>query len=75
MSVIRVSIDVGSGASRFRAAVRAESIEQAVSIARARYSSSEIRVHFPIDPEAFFTGDAARVPKPVWADVPEEVAG
>jgi hypothetical protein len=75
MSVIRVSIDVDSGASRFRAAVRAESIEQAVGIARARYPSSEVRVHFPIDPEAFFTGDAARGPWPVRATMPEEVAG
>ncbi len=58
--MIQISVEVDGGASAcFRAAVRAESIEQAVGIAGARHPGSEVRVLFPIDPEAFFCEDPA----------------
>ncbi len=55
--MIKISVEVHSGAIRSRAVVRAESIERAVDIASAHYPGSEVRVLFPIDPEAFFGED------------------
>ncbi len=52
--MIRISVEVSSDAASFRAVVYAESIEQAVGIARARYPGCEVGVLFPIDPETFF---------------------
>ena len=52
--MINVSVEVRSGAARFRVAVRAESIERALSIAGAQYPGWETKVLFPLDPEAFF---------------------
>ena len=52
--MIRVSVEVCSGATTFRATVWAESIEVAVGLARARYPGAEATVVFPIEPEAFF---------------------
>jgi hypothetical protein len=52
--MIRVSVEVRSGAARFRTAVWAESIERAVRLAGMRYPGSEARVLFPIKPEVFF---------------------
>ncbi len=55
--MIKISVEVHSGAIRSRAVVRAKSIERAVDIASAHYPGSEVRVLLPIDPEAFFAED------------------
>ena len=52
--MVKVSIEVRSGATRFAVAVRAESIRRAVSILEGRYPGRDIQVKFPIDPEGFF---------------------
>jgi hypothetical protein len=52
--VIRVSVEVRSGAARFRAVVCAESIERALGLVGVRYPECEAKVLFPIEPEAFF---------------------
>jgi hypothetical protein len=52
--MIRVSVEVRSGANCFRTAVWAESIERAVRLAGRDYPGSETRVLFPIEPEVFF---------------------
>ena len=52
--MVKVSIEVHSGAVRFGVAVQAKSIQQALSIVAARYPSNAARVKFPIDPESFF---------------------
>jgi hypothetical protein len=60
--VVRVSIEVRNGAARFVVAVRAESIQQAVSSVTGRYLGGDYRVKFPIDSKGFFVNDtAARV--------------
>jgi hypothetical protein len=56
--VVRVSIEVCSGAARFRVGIQASSIQRAVSLVKGLYSASDVRVLFPIDPEAFFVEDA-----------------
>ncbi len=56
--MINVSVELRSGAARFRVAVWAESIERALSIAGAQYPGREAKVLFPIDPEAFFAKES-----------------
>ncbi len=54
--MIKVCVEVREGASLFRVAVYADSISQAVSIARRRIPGRDMRVVFPIDAEGFFVG-------------------
>jgi hypothetical protein len=55
--MVRISVEVGSGAARFRVMVQAENIERALEIARRYNPDKECRVTFPLDPEAFFIED------------------
>jgi hypothetical protein len=68
--VIRVT--VGSGADRFKAEVRAESIEDAVCSAATIYPDGEVRVLFPIDPKVFFVEEYAAVLGTILTEAPEE---
>ena len=52
-------MEVREGAALSTAKVQAESIREAVSITRGRYPGRDVRVIFPIDPEAFFIEDPA----------------
>lgn len=54
--MIEVSVEVSNGSECSRVRVRAESIEHAVDLAKRRYAGREVRVVFPIEPEAFFVG-------------------
>lgn len=58
--MVKVSMEVRKGASRFAVAVRAESLQRAVSLVRGRYSSGDCRVLFPIGPEDCVAADPAR---------------
>jgi hypothetical protein len=49
--MVKVSMEVRSGAARFQVAVRAESIQRAVSLVGNRFPGSEVIVSFPINPE------------------------
>ena len=55
--MIRISVEVISGAARFRVMIRARSIERALAIAKRHNPGRECRVTFPLDPEAFFVRD------------------
>jgi hypothetical protein len=55
--MIRISVQVSSGAARFRVMVQAESIERALEIVARQNPRKECKVTFPIDPEAFFVKD------------------
>ena len=55
--MIRISVEVSSGAARFRVMIQAESIERALAIAKTYNPGRECRVTFPLDPEAFFVRD------------------
>jgi hypothetical protein len=60
--MVRISVQVSSGAARFRVMVQAESIERALEIARRHNPAAECQVSFPIDPETFFAeGSALKV--------------
>ena len=55
--MIRISIEVRSGAARFKVSVQAESIERALEMARRYNSGKDSKMVFPIDPEGFFVED------------------
>jgi hypothetical protein len=57
--MVKVSIEVHAGIARFTVAVKARSIEQALSIVAARHPDSVARLKLPIDPESFFVEDSA----------------
>lgn len=54
LKMVRVSVEVRSGAARFRVGVQAESIRKALSMVAGRYPQGVVRVAFPIEPEGFF---------------------
>jgi len=73
--VIRVSVEVCSGAARFRVEVLAEGIEHALSVVSACYPGAEATVLFPIDPEVFFAEGSTLVPSMVLPEIEELEAG
>ena len=56
--MIRISVQVSSGTTRFRVAIQAESIEKALDIAARQNPGKVCEVTFPIDPESFFVEDS-----------------
>lgn len=73
--MVRVSVEVCSGSTSFRATVWAEDIEQALHLARACYPRTEVNVIFPIEPEVFFVDKDDRLSGVVRAEMPEEAVG
>ena len=59
--MVKVAIEVQSGAARIGVAVTAESIERALRLVAGRFPGRNCRVKFPIEPEGFFVeGPTAR---------------
>jgi hypothetical protein len=56
--MVRISVEVSSGAARFRVMVQAESIERALEIAKRHNPGKECQVSFPLDPDAYFVKDS-----------------
>jgi hypothetical protein len=57
--MVKVSIEVRNGATRFVVAVQAESIRRALSFLEEGYCGADLRVKCPIEPEDFFVNDPA----------------
>jgi hypothetical protein len=74
IQVVKVSLEVRSGAARFHVAVRAESIQRAVSTVAARYPGRDCQVKVPIDPEGFFVDDAVAGAGLVGLEQPNAIA-
>jgi hypothetical protein len=72
--MVRVSIEVRSGAARFRVGVQASSIQRAVSLVKGLHSASDVRVIFPIDAEAFFGEEPSARADPTAREQPKTVA-
>ena len=51
--MVKVSVEVRSGAARFRVGVQAPSILEALSLVGGKYPHRELRVAFPVEPERF----------------------
>ena len=45
--MVKVSIEVRSGSTRFQVAIRAESFQRAVELVRERFPNRDARVSFP----------------------------
>jgi hypothetical protein len=52
--MVRISVEVNSGAARFRVSVQAQSIERALEIVQRQNPGKDCKVTFPIDTEPFF---------------------
>ena len=59
--MIKVSVEVHKGATRFRVGVQADSINRAVNIMKRRHPDRDVRVVFPIEPEGFFVGGPKKI--------------
>lgn len=71
--MIQVSVEVRNGFARLYVAVRAESIERAVSLVGKRYPKGDVRVRF-LDSESFFVKEpTARVGRAAF-EQPETTA-
>ncbi len=57
--MVKVSVEVRSGPTRFSVAVRAESIRRALDLAGQRYVGADVGVRLPIESEGYFVEDAA----------------
>lgn len=55
--MVKVSMEVRSGATHFDVGVQAESIQRAMSLVKERYPEGIVKVKFPIEPESFFVED------------------
>ena len=73
--MVRVSIEVDTGAARFGLAVRAESIGRALSLAETLFPGADVRLVSSIEPEGFFVEDPAARPGPVRPEMAWDVAG
>jgi hypothetical protein len=56
--MIKISVQVSSGAARFGVTIQAESIERALEIAARQNPGKACEVKFPLDPETFFVDDS-----------------
>ena len=72
--MVKICIEVRSGAARFSVAVRAESIRQALRLVEQRYPKGEVQVKFPIVPGGFFVEDraASSRAKPIGFEAPQQ---
>jgi len=67
--MVRISVEVSSGAARYRVSIQAQSIERALEIVQRQSPGKDCKVSFPIGAEPFFiegdsvakTGAAGRV--------------
>ena len=57
--MLKVSIRIHSGATRFDVAVQAESVERAIDLVRGRYSAGDVRVKSVAASFGFFEEDRA----------------
>ncbi len=70
--MIRVRIEVHSGAACFGVAVQARSIRRALSLVEGRFPGKKCRLKFPIEPECFFVDGASA--RAGMLEQPEELA-
>ena len=57
--MVKVLVEVRDGTARFSVAVKAQSVQQALSIVASRHPAGVAMVKLPIDPESFFVGGSA----------------
>lgn len=70
--MVRVSVEVKNGATRFRVGVQATSIQGAISLVKAYDFAGDVRVIFPIDPECLSVEDAIAKEELIERGKPQE---
>ncbi len=68
--MVRISVEVTSGAASFRVAVQAQSIRRALEIVQRQNPGRNVGVVFPIDPETFFAGDRGAMSRAAEREAP-----
>ena len=63
--MVRITVQVRSGAARFSVAVQAESIERGLGIVKGRDPGRNCEVTFPLDPETSFVAELDAMSEPV----------
>ena len=63
--MIRISVEVGQGAARYRVAVRAKSIGRALEIVGSQNAGYQAKMSFPTDSKALFVQGAAMTARAV----------
>jgi hypothetical protein len=63
--MVRIAVQVRSGAAWIRVAAQAESIERALELVKGQNADRECKVTFPIDPDTFFVGEDVATVGPV----------
>jgi len=71
VEMIEVSMEVSAGGVPLRLSVRAGSISRAMDLVAARYPRCDVRVVFPIRPEAFFSGEFGSSVERIALESPE----
>ena len=54
--MVRISVEVRSGAASFRVGVQAPSVREALAFAESSYPRGEVSLVAPIEPERYFAG-------------------
>jgi hypothetical protein len=72
--LVRISVEVRSGTTRFRVGVQAWSIPKALSMVGGSYPHAEVRVAFPVGPEGFFVREPSALEAVVGHERIHEVA-
>ena len=49
--MVRISVEVTSGAARFRVTIQAQSIQRALEVVAEQKPGRDVKIVFPIDPE------------------------
>jgi hypothetical protein len=70
--MVKVSIEVRSGAAHFDVGVQAESIQRAMCFVRERYPMGEGRASFTIEPDSFFVEDIAARAEQIECEEPQK---
>jgi hypothetical protein len=71
-AMVRTSVEVRCGPDSFRVGAQAQSIEGAVNLVKGFYSSNDVKVVFPIDPEGFFVEADPAAEGLIEIDKPQE---
>jgi hypothetical protein len=70
--MVKVTMEVRSGATHFDVAVQAESIKHAVSLLKERYPKVNGRLKFPIKPKSYFVEDVALQAEQIAFEEPQK---
>lgn len=68
--MVRITVRVGIGATRYRVAIQAESIRRALKIVEGLNPGRDFKVTFPIAPATFFVRDSAAPVGPIEREKP-----